>query len=201
MARKFNNDDIEQLKRNVSILHLCSDHGIELKKHGTHDYVGKCPFHDDEKPSFVVTPSKNLWHCLGCDKGGSVIDLIMELEGLTFKQAVDKLLTNNGLIHRGVEPPRRKEVTVPEEKTQQLLERAVTVYEKNLPDSDHSKQYLEHRGITDAGLFSRHRVGYCTGKLSAILPGNGNIREELKAIGILLPSAGSGQATQERFAG
>ena len=129
MARnaKYNPEQIDQLKRNVSILHICADRGIELKKHGTSDYVGKCPFHEDDKPSFVVTPHKNLWHCMGCDKGGSVIDLVMELDGLDFKQAVDKLLTSNGLIHRGgppAPPPADSQTAdMPEDKARQLLER------------------------------------------------------------------------------
>ena len=38
----------------------------QLKKHGAKDLIGKCPFHDDANPSFVVTPDKNLFHCMGC---------------------------------------------------------------------------------------------------------------------------------------
>ena len=112
MARKFNTEDIERLKKNISILHVCADHGIELKHHGTHDYIGHCPFHDDEKPSFVVTPSKNLWHCMGCASGGSVIDLVMKFEGITFRDAVDKLLTSTGLIARGTTKTKKEVSTV-----------------------------------------------------------------------------------------
>jgi DNA primase len=48
---------------------VCTAHGIELKHHGTDDYVGHCPFHEDKKPSFIVSPKRNLWHCMGCNKG------------------------------------------------------------------------------------------------------------------------------------
>ena len=90
-------NQIEQLKKNVSILHLCAAHGIELKRHGTRDYIGRCPFHEDQEPSFVVSPQKNLFHCLGCDAGGSVIDLVMKLEQLTLHQAIDKLMTSTSV--------------------------------------------------------------------------------------------------------
>ena len=52
--------------------------GVKLTKQGR-DYVGLCPFHREKTPSFHITPSKNLFHCLGCDAGGSVIDFIMRL--------------------------------------------------------------------------------------------------------------------------
>jgi len=188
MARNFNPNDIERLKRNVSILHICADHGIELQRHGRSDYIGNCPLHDDEKPSFVVTPGKNLWHCMGCDKGGSVIDLVMELDGLDFRQAVEKLITSTGLVSLGAEIDKANtdKPAVPSERINSLLDRTLAVYEKNFPACPEAGQYLESRGITDAALFTKHRIGYSNGKLSDILPGNGGVREDLKTIGVLL---------------
>ena len=89
MARKHTPEQIEQLKRNISILHLCADHGIVLKRHGTHDYIGNCPFHDDKDPSFIVTPRQESYGIAwAVTKGAGVIDLVMQLEKITFKQAV-----------------------------------------------------------------------------------------------------------------
>ena len=218
MARRYNDGELEDLKRNVSILHVCAAHGIELKRHGTADYVGRCPFHDEDEASFIVTPGKNLWHCMGCDKGGSVIDLVMALDGLTFREAVDKLMTSNGLISRGTEAasasaeatarlkkqkkPQDDRPAVPAERAQALLERAVTIYEKNLAESDQGREYLDGRGITDAGLLTRHRAGFCNGKLHDILPGNGGVRQELAAVGILLdPTEADATPKLERFNG
>lgn len=66
--------EIERLKAEVSLVSLVETHGVELRKAGA-DLVGRCPFHDDRTPSLVVTPGKNLWHCLGaCQAGGSVVD-------------------------------------------------------------------------------------------------------------------------------
>lgn len=56
-------DQIEQLKQTISLQRLVEDQGIALKKHGK-DYLGLCPFHDDKEPSLVISPDKNLWHCL-----------------------------------------------------------------------------------------------------------------------------------------
>jgi DNA primase len=63
--------EIERLKKEVSLERLVSGFGIELKKHGAGDWIGRCPFHEDKTPSLVVSPKNNLWHCLGaCRAGG-----------------------------------------------------------------------------------------------------------------------------------
>jgi DNA primase len=60
---------IERLKREVSLERLAEARGIELARHGA-DLIGRCPFHDDKTPSLVISPKKNLWHCLGaCSTG------------------------------------------------------------------------------------------------------------------------------------
>ncbi len=72
MAR-ISNAELDRIKREVSLIRLAESSSIELKKHGK-DYLGLCPFHDDKEPSLVISPEKNLWHCLGaCNEGGDVI--------------------------------------------------------------------------------------------------------------------------------
>lgn len=203
MARKFDSEELERLKRNNAIEEICRVRGIALKKHGNRDLIGKCPFHKDKTPSFVVTPGKNLFHCLGCNAGGSIIDLVMKLDGLDFKEAVAKLLASGKLVRPASDVPQSDEVkpeppkrpAIPPEKANTLLEKVVAVYEKTFAETPEGRAYLEKRGITDAGLFSSHRVGYANGKLKDLLPSGGTTREELKAIGVLLDNG------HERFAG
>lgn len=72
---------VERLKTEVSVQRLAEARGVAFKKHGG-DLIGRCPFHDDKTPSLVVTPAKNLWHCLGaCQAGGTVIDWVVKSEG------------------------------------------------------------------------------------------------------------------------
>ena len=61
----MNAADLALLKRNVDLLALVQSRGVVLKRQGN-DYVGLCPFHEESAPSFRVTPSKNLFNCLGC---------------------------------------------------------------------------------------------------------------------------------------
>ena len=70
--------EIERIKQEVSVQRLAEARGIKLERHGA-DLIGLCPFHEDHEPSLVITPAKNLWHCLGaCGTGGSVIDWVMK---------------------------------------------------------------------------------------------------------------------------
>jgi DNA primase len=82
---------VERLKTEISVQRLAEARGIAFKKHGN-DLIGRCPFHEDKTPSLVVTPAKNLWHCLGaCQSGGTVIDWVMKAEGVSFRHAVELL--------------------------------------------------------------------------------------------------------------
>ena len=130
----------------------------------------------------------------------------MRMDGLPFKAAVEKLLVEGGVVQRCSEMPLNQsapevpELEIAPERAAVLLERVIAIYEKNLQEAPEGKAYLEKRGITDAGLWTRHRVGYSTGKLAEMLPAQGvgespSLWDELKALGILLPNG------QERFAG
>jgi DNA primase len=64
-------DLVERLKAGVSLVSLVEAAGVRLRKTGA-DLAGCCPFHEDGMPSLVISPGKNLWHCLGaCQAGGS----------------------------------------------------------------------------------------------------------------------------------
>jgi DNA primase len=86
--------EIERLKQEISLERLAAGAGIALTRHGA-DLLGLCPFHADREPSLVISPKKNLWHCLGaCQAGGTVIDWVMKMNGVSFRHAVE-LLRNN----------------------------------------------------------------------------------------------------------
>jgi DNA primase len=63
MPQRIAGEVIERLKQSVSVERLAEARGVELKRHGA-DLIGRCPWHDDKTPSLVITPAKNLWHCL-----------------------------------------------------------------------------------------------------------------------------------------
>src|ERR1700745_2867377 len=76
------------LKRN-DIVDVIGRH-VHLSKQG-HYMKGLCPFHSEKSPSFTVTPEKQIYRCFGCQAGGNLIRFIMEIEGLSFAEAITKL--------------------------------------------------------------------------------------------------------------
>ncbi|MCH4147100.1 MAG: DUF6371 domain-containing protein [Prevotella sp.] len=77
---------IDRIKEVANIVDVISDY-VELKKCGV-SYKGICPFHNERTPSFFVLPSRQIYHCFGCGKGGDVINFIMEMEKLPYPDAV-----------------------------------------------------------------------------------------------------------------
>ena len=69
---------------------------VKLKRSGA-NLFGLCPFHSEKTPSFSVSPEKQIYHCFGCGKGGGVINFIMEIEGLSFREAVEFLAKRCGM--------------------------------------------------------------------------------------------------------
>ena len=83
---------------------------VRLTKKSGSNLFGLCPFHSEKTPSFSVSPDKQIYHCFGCGKGGSVISFIMEIENLSFPEAVAFLANRAGmqLPEQGGRPRREK---------------------------------------------------------------------------------------------
>ncbi len=169
---------IERLKAEVSLVRLVELAGIELVRQGR-DLVGCCPFHDDRTPSLVVSPEKNLWHCLGaCQAGGSVIDWTMRREGVSFGHAVE--LLRDGVAPTRVGERRAARSTVKRlpspllaagANDRELLERVVGFYAQTLRESPRALDYLAERGLSHRELVERFRLGYANRTLGYRLPG------------------------------
>ena len=85
---QYDDDFLEQINEEVDLLEYVENY-IPLKKRGS-DYFGHCPLHIDKTPSFSITPEKNRYYCFGCGRGGGIISYLMEYEGHTFDDAVQR---------------------------------------------------------------------------------------------------------------
>ena len=79
-------DTIEKIFDTVRVEEIVGDF-VELKKAGV-NYKGRCPFHDEKTPSFVVSPTKGIYKCFGCQKGGNSINFIQEIQGVSYPEAL-----------------------------------------------------------------------------------------------------------------
>jgi DNA primase len=92
---KIPDEFVEELRKSVDIVDVISEY-VQLRRTGR-SFVGLCPFHNEKSPSFSVSPDRQLYHCFGCGAGGTVLRFVMDIEGLTFSEAVVKLAEKAGL--------------------------------------------------------------------------------------------------------
>lgn len=188
--------EIERLKRETSLVELAARYGVELKQHGA-DLLGLCPFHADKEPSLVVSPSKQLWHCLGaCQAGGSPIDFVMKAEGVSFRHAVELLRTQKlperGAV-RGVKQSTVRKMPSPIDREAgdvEVLGQVIGYYHETLKESSEALAYLESRGLRHAEAIDRFKLGYANRTLGYRLPAKNRaagaeLRGRLTKLGIL----------------
>lgn len=106
MARMIPEEFVAEVNARLDVADVVSNY-VSLKKQGR-NLVGLCPFHNEKTPSFSVSPQKQIFYCFGCHKGGNALKFLMEIEGLSFPEAVEKAA---GMV--GLEMPR--EQATPEE--------------------------------------------------------------------------------------
>jgi len=82
-------ESIENLKSIADVVDVIGNY-IQLKKKGS-NFTANCPFHSEKTPSFVVSPSKQIYHCFGCGVTGDSIKFIMEYDKLSYPEAIEKL--------------------------------------------------------------------------------------------------------------
>jgi DNA primase len=159
--------EVERLKREVSVQRLAEARGIKLKRLGA-DLHGLCPFHDDKTPSLVITPAKNLWHCLGaCNMGGTAIDWVMRADGISFRHAVELLRADHLPSHAAPIQPVKvgtvRKLPPPVERDADdrvLLMQVVDYYSDTLKQSPEALKYLSSRGLTSPEMIGRFKLGF-----------------------------------------
>ncbi len=192
--------EVERLKKEISVQRLAEAHGVKLTRHGA-DLVGKCPFHDDRTPSLVITPAKNLWHCLGaCNTGGTAIDWVMKAQGVSFRHAVELLKADHfplaaapGTLEsrpakhstvRKLPPPVEREAD-----DRALLLQVTGYYNEALKQSPEALKYLESRGLKSSEIIDRFKLGFANRTLGYRLPAKNraagaDVRGRLQELGI-----------------
>ncbi len=196
MAR-IADSELERLKVEVSLVALVEAKGVVLKKHGG-DLVGRCLFHDDQGPSFVVSPLKNLWRCHGaCQVGGSVVDFVMRAEGVSFRHAVELLRhgapVSEGRVVRVSSVPRLPSPLDHSVEDRELLSQVVGFYGDTLRESGDALAFLERRKINDPEVIAAFKLGFADRTLGYRLPdanrkAGASLRGRLQTLGVIRPS-------------
>ncbi len=193
-------DEIERIKKTADLAALVRARGIELRKHGSRDLVGKCPFHADGEASFIVSPEKGLYHCMGCGAAGNAIQFVGKFDGISFRHAFE--LLNAGTAAFTAAPEGRVKVaTVPKLESPlapdagdgELMLQAVGYYHERLAANPAAVEYLRKRGIWSEEAAERFRIGFADRTLGLRLPDKNRregeaIRTRLQALGLFRES-------------
>ena len=198
------NEEIERIKRETDLAALIRSRGIELRKHGSKDLVGRCPFHEDnESPNLIVTPGKGLFHCMACGAAGNPIQFVEKFDGVSFRHAFE-LLANGGTAAFENAPTRpTKKATVPKlpcpldlnADDGTLLDQVAGYYHERLTQSKAALDYLASRGLDDEQLVRRFRVGFADRTLGLRLPDRNRkegaeLRSRLQELGVFRKDSG-----------
>lgn len=153
--------DLEEVRRRSSIVEIAGQYMKVLK--AGRQFKALCPFHSEKTPSFSIDPSKNLWYCFSCQKGGDVISLVQELETVSFVEAVESLARTAGLTLRYEQlTPAERERSRTRNRLIDAHRDAVAFYHQALAKSAEAKQardYLSERRLK-AESIETFKVGW-----------------------------------------
>src|SRR3990167_6840417 len=191
---------LEEIKNKLNVVDVVSGY-IKLTKTGA-NYRGVCPFHSEKKPSFFVSPSRQIWKCFGCGKGGDIFEFIKDIDGVEFGDAL-KILADKA----GVQLKRENiKLKTERQRLYEICELACSFFEKQLNAGavgSKAKEYLLNRGITEESI-KKWRLGYSPDTwqgLSDFLVSKGYNRDEIVKAGLAVKKEDSVSDSYDRFRG
>lgn len=160
--QRIDRETVRKILDTADIVEVVSDF-VHLKKRGA-NYVGLCPFHNERTPSFSVSKSKGICKCFSCGKGGSPVNFIMELEQMSYNEAL-RYLANKYHIEIKEHEMSREEQEAEDDRQSMFAinDFAMKFFESTMTDTDAGRDigmsYFRQRGINDA-MIKRFHLGY-----------------------------------------
>lgn len=180
---------IDAVKERTDIVDLVGK-AVQLRQAGRY-FKGRCPFHEEKTPSFVVYPDSQSYHCFGCGKTGDIFTWVMETEHLEFRDALVNLAERAGVqLEERNTRPRDDEQTEQRSRLIDLNERAAAWFSNMLwtsPAGEHARAELQRRGV-DRATAERFGLGYAPDAFEALKKhfiGRGATEGDLVTVGLL----------------
>jgi len=179
-------DQVQEIKEKLNIVDIISGY-LRLQKAGV-NFKALCPFHNEKTPSFMVSPSRQSWHCFGsCGEGGDIFTFIEKIEGVEFPEALKILAEKAGIILKYDNPKLRSE----KDRVYEICEKATQFFTASLNNANVILDYLHKRGLQD-GTIDEWRLGYAPDSWDSLLSflGKYGYREpEIEKAGLILRGA------------
>ena len=186
MPYYYSEESVEEVKDANDIVDVISEY-ITLKRSGA-NYKGLCPFHNEKTPSFMVSPSKQIFHCFGCGVGGNVASFIMKYNNLDFVEAIESLADRASISLKREETKESNEVTEKRERFFDINKEAARFFYSNLRNDKMALNYLLNRGISQKAMKS-FGLGYAKDSWNDLLDylrSKGFNEKELEEVGLII---------------
>ena len=170
---------IDDLKNRADLVRIIQPYAQDLKKKGA-NWMACCPFHQEKTPSFSVNPSKGFYKCFGCGKGGTAYNFLMEMEGLSFPEAVKRVAEISGvMLPEPVDDQTYERSKKKRDEKKQIADQVIELNQvaldfweaelhKKNAKSKAARAYLEARGISE-DIQKQFRLGFSPDKWDALL--------------------------------
>lgn len=146
----------DEIKARLNIVDVIKEY-IQIKPAGV-NFSARCPFHNEKSASFMISPDKQIFHCFGCGKGGDMFSFVMEMENLSFVEALRLLAPRAGIELKKEDP----KIASQRNRLLDIMALAVKYYHYVLTDTkqgEPARAYLKKRGLTEETI-DEWQVGY-----------------------------------------
>ena len=195
---------LDDLKRQADIVRVVQDY-VQLKKKGA-NWMACCPFHKEKTASFSVSPAKEIFYCFGCHKGGSVFNFVMEMERVSFPEAIKLVAEKSGVpLPKLIDDSRFEAKRQLADEVIDLNKWALEWWEQQLETSGEARiarDYLIQRELTDETR-KTFRLGYAPDSWDALsmhLRQKGATQEQIDRSGLVAKKEETGRS-YDRFRG
>ncbi|MBQ7040798.1 DNA primase [Candidatus Saccharibacteria bacterium] len=175
----------EEIKARLPVEDVIGDY-IELKRAGR-GLKGRSPWGVDKTPSFMVSPEKGIWHDFSANKGGDIFTFIMEVEGISFREALEKLAARAG-VELSKYSGGDKEIARRKVRAREALELATKYYQFALSKNKAAIDYVFYKRNMNKATVREFRIGYAPNAREALvrfLKSKGFTASEMEAAGLL----------------
>jgi len=148
-------DQVDEIKQKLDIIQVVGEY-VQLKKAGV-NWKGRCPFHNEKTPSFMVNPDKGIYHCFGCNEGGDIYSFIQKIEGIDFPEALRLLAGKAGVQLEQYDP----RISSQKNRLLDICSAATNHWAEILyaPQGKKALDYLQKRGLSEVTIKS-FKFGY-----------------------------------------
>ena len=179
-------DQIEEIRNRLDIVDIVGKY-VQLKQAGK-NHSGRCPFHVEKTPSFIVSPELQRYKCFGCGESGDIFNFVQKIENIDFPETLEKLAKEAGITLR------KQNVNTEFQRLEEINKRAAIYFFKELKNDRNAKvlEYVHSRGITDESIQS-FGIGYSPGGfglLDFIQKENKYSKAELLSSGLFVEKEG-----------